>query len=100
MLIFELRRREGGEVSSSGVFVAMESGEGKVCVSQEALNLCVWVQEKHKKSLFFFKHLIIYLHAADESTERTTKDNVLLFLYLILTQFGLEFSSVWLAKTR
>lgn len=50
---------------------------------------------------FFFKktqnldeHLIIYLHAADESTERTTKDNVLLFLYLILMRFRLEFSSV------
>lgn len=95
MLIFELRRRrEGGEVSSSGIFVAMESREGKVCVSQETLNLRVWVQEKHKKSLFFKKHLIIYLHAADESTERTTKDNVLLFLYLILMRFRLEFSSV------
>lgn len=72
----------------------MESREGKVCVSQETLNLRVWVQEKHKKSLFFLKHVIIYLHADDESTERTTKDNVLLFLYLILMRFRLEFSSV------
>lgn len=39
------------EVSSSGIFIAMESGEGKVCVSQETLNLCARVQEKHKSSL-------------------------------------------------
>lgn len=98
VLIFEARR----EVSSSlsGIFIAMESGEGKVCSTTDPCSDSDKAQTHLSCDYSLNKHQLFYLHATDELTERTTKDNVLLFLCLILMKLRLEFSLVRWAKTR